>query len=47
LQKRRTGEAGGGRYRPAIVIDVGENFARKVVVVDEEGSLVYKASIKS
>jgi hypothetical protein len=30
-----------------IVIDVGENFARKVVVVDEEGSLVYKASIKS
>jgi hypothetical protein len=30
-----------------IVIDVGENCARKVVVVDDDGSEIYKAPIKT
>lgn len=30
-----------------IVIDVGENCARKVVVVDDEGAEIYKTRIES
>ena len=30
-----------------IVIDIGENTARKVVVVDEDGAEIYKTPIKT